>query len=91
MKTTVSWVVLIKKKKKSLHKEMFHLSEMFLSAKEEDHRGHFKVPLHHIWPEKLCCVHTGLTLCRRCPEGTCLSKQLVVMLILCLVTMPMLI
>lgn len=73
---------------------MFHLSEMFLITKEEDHRGHFKVPLHHIWPEKLCFVHTGLTLCLRCPEGTCLSRQLVVMLILlilCLVTMPMLI
>lgn len=60
-----------KKKKKGLHKEMFHLPEMFLISKEVHDQGHCKVPLHQIWPEKLCVVHTCLTLCLRSQVGKC--------------------
>ena len=58
-----------KKKKKRLHEEMFQLSEMFFISKEEDDWGHCEVPLCQIWPEKLCIVHTCLTVCLRGPEG----------------------
>lgn len=94
MKTTdpsmqSSFLVLIKKKKKRLHNELFHFPEILLISKGEDDRGHCKVPLHQIWPEKLCFVHTCLTLCLKDPAGKCLNKQLVVKLLLCLVTMSM--
>lgn len=53
---------------------MFHLSEMFLITKEEDHQGHFKVPLYHIWPEKLCFVHTGLNIVPEVSRGNVLKQ-----------------
>lgn len=76
-------------KAKQLLNELFHLPEIFLISKEEDDRSHCKVPLHQIWPEKLCFVHTCFTLCLKELEGKCLNKQLVVKLLLCLITMSM--
>lgn len=51
------------KKKKGLHKEMFHLPEMFLISKEVHDQGHCKVPFHQIWPEKNYVLSTPVLHC----------------------------